>query len=58
MNAIKELKDRFADLLRLNYITNLLGWDQQVYIPPSVDSTKGRSEQIALLQAISHKKPA
>ncbi|MHA1468374.1 MAG: carboxypeptidase M32, partial [Promethearchaeota archaeon] len=31
-------------------------WDQQVYIPPSVDSTKGRSEQIALIQAISHKK--
>jgi len=56
MNAINDLKDRFADLLRLNYITNLLGWDQQVYIPPSVDSTKGRSEQIALIQAISHKK--
>ena len=56
MNAISDLKERFADLLRLNYITNLLGWDQQVYIPPSVDSTKGRAEQIALIQAISHKK--
>lgn len=56
MNAIDHLKNRFADLLRLNYVTNLLGWDQQVYLPPSVDSTKGRSEQIALIQAISHKK--
>ncbi len=56
MNAINDLKARFADLLRLNYIANLLGWDQQVYLPPSVDSTKGRSEQIALIQALSHKK--
>ena len=56
MTAIDDLKDRFAGLIRLNYITNLLGWDQQVYIPPSVDSTKGRAEQIALIQAISHKK--
>ena len=56
MNAINDLKARFADLLRLNYIANLLGWDQQVYLPPSVDSTKERSKKIALIKSLSHKK--
>ena len=56
MNAIDKLKSRFSELLQLNYISNLLGWDQRVYMPPSRDSAKGRSEQLALIQAISHKK--
>ena len=56
MNAIKELTDRFTELMRLNYISTLLGWDLQVYMPKSEGAAKGRSEQIALIAAISHKK--
>lgn len=56
MNAMNELKARFTDLMRLNYISTLLGWDQQVYMPKSQGSAKGRSEQLALIKAISHKK--
>lgn len=56
MSVIKELSDRFTELMRLNYISTLLGWDLQVYMPKSEGAAKGKSEQIALIKAISHKK--
>lgn len=56
MSVINELKDRFTELMRLNYVSTLLGWDQQVNMPKSKGASMGRSEQIALIEAISHKK--
>ncbi|MFX1256831.1 MAG: carboxypeptidase M32 [Promethearchaeota archaeon] len=54
MNALKELKEIFTDLTRLRDLNNLLEWDQQVYMPRSNDSAKGRSEQKALIKRIFH----
>ncbi|MFX1442097.1 MAG: carboxypeptidase M32 [Promethearchaeota archaeon] len=56
MSIIKELRERFTELMRLHYISTLLGWDLQVYMPKSEGAAKGRSEQIALIESISHKK--
>jgi len=56
LSVIKELNARFTELMRLNYVSTLLGWDQQVNMPKSEGATMGRSEQIALIEAISHRK--
>jgi carboxypeptidase Taq len=56
VSVIKELRERFTELMRLHYISTLLGWDQQVLLPKSEGAAKGRSEQIALIEAIMHKK--
>ncbi|MBD3254644.1 MAG: carboxypeptidase M32 [Candidatus Lokiarchaeota archaeon] len=53
MSVIK-LRKRIVKLTRLRYISSLLGWDQQVNMPDG--STQGRSEQIALMESIYHKK--
>jgi carboxypeptidase Taq len=52
MNAMKELWDYFNEIMRLNYIRALLGWDQQVNMPKG--SIKGRAEQNALMQKLIH----
>lgn len=54
MDPMKELREYFTELMRLSYISNLLDWDTQVYMPPG--SSQGRSEQNALLEGIIHKK--
>jgi carboxypeptidase Taq len=56
MSSIKDLRDRFTELMRLNYIVNLLDWDQQVNMPSSEGTAKARAEQMALIQTISHNK--
>ncbi len=56
MNVMEELNKRFTELLRFNFISNLLEWDQQTYMPHSDNTVKGRSEQIALLKSIHHKR--
>jgi carboxypeptidase Taq len=56
MNAVNELKERFSEIMRLNYIRTLLDWDQQVCMPPFDGAAKGRSEQLALIEGILHKK--
>ena len=56
MSIIKKLTDRFTELMRLNYISTLLEWDARTNLPKSEGAAKGRSEQIALIAAISHKK--
>ncbi|MFX0039950.1 MAG: carboxypeptidase M32 [Promethearchaeota archaeon] len=52
MNAMKELWNRFNEIMQLVYIRSLLGWDQQVSMPKG--SVKGRAEQMALMQNLIH----
>ena len=54
MSVINQLKEEFIELRRLQYISNLLGWDTQVNLPSG--SYEGRSDQISLLQKIIHEK--
>lgn len=54
MDKIKELKEHFTEIIRLNYIRYLLGWDQAVYMPKG--GNKGRSEQMALMSQLIHKR--
>ncbi|TFG09057.1 MAG: carboxypeptidase M32 [Promethearchaeota archaeon] len=56
MKPMQELSARFTELMRLNYIDNLLEWDQQVCMPHSEGSIKGRSELRAVIGAIGHEK--
>jgi len=52
MNPIEELKKEFSEITRLNHIRSLLGWDEQVNLPPG--SFGGRAEQSALMSKIVH----
>jgi len=52
VNEIKELWEHFTEIMRLSYIRELLGWDQQVNMPKG--SVKGRSEQQALIGKVIH----
>ena len=54
MEKILQLKEHFAEIIRLNYIRALLGWDQAVYMPKG--GNKGRSEQMALISQLIHKR--
>jgi len=54
MSKIKELREHFSSLTRLKYISNLLNWDLQVYMPDG--SNEGRSELISLVGEITHKR--
>jgi len=54
MNPIEKLKKEFSEITRLNYIRSLLGWDEQVNLPPG--SFGGRAEQNALMSKIVHER--
>ena len=54
MEKIQQLKDHFTEIIRLNYIRALLGWDQAVYMPKG--GNKGRSDQLALISQLIHKR--
>ena len=49
---MKELWEHFIEIMRLRYIGELLGWDQQVNMPKG--SVKGRAEQHALIRKLIH----
>ncbi|MFW9972071.1 MAG: carboxypeptidase M32 [Candidatus Odinarchaeota archaeon] len=55
MSAIKELREYFTELMRLNYIQALLGWDQEVNMM-NYKSVQGRSEQRKLMTQLIHKR--
>ncbi len=55
MSEMKELRDIFTEYMRLNYISALLGWDQQVNMM-GYKNVAGRSEQIALITKLIHKR--
>ena len=52
---MKELGDYFNEIMRLNYILALLGWDQQVNMM-GYKNIEGRSEQMALITKLIHKR--
>jgi carboxypeptidase Taq len=54
MEKLQQLKEYFAEIVRLNYIRSLLSWDQAVYMPKG--GNIGRSEQIALMSQLVHKR--
>ncbi|NVM17056.1 MAG: carboxypeptidase M32 [Candidatus Lokiarchaeota archaeon] len=54
MNAIEELKKEFIEITRLNHISSLLGWDEQVNLPKG--SRAARAEQNALMSKIVHER--
>jgi carboxypeptidase Taq len=55
MSVIKELRDYFTEIMRLNYIQALLGWDQEVNMM-GYKSVEGRSEQNALIARLIHER--
>jgi carboxypeptidase Taq len=50
--ALAELRERVAEINDLDRTASLLGWDQQVKMPPGGGGV--RAEQLATLQRISH----
>ncbi len=55
MNAIEELKKYFVEILRLNYIQAVLGWDEQVNMQ-NYKSLEGRSKQVSLIEKLIHRR--
>jgi len=55
MSAIKELQEHFAEIMRLHYISALLGWDQEVNMT-QYKSLAGRSKQVSLIQQLIHQR--
>ncbi|MFX1438058.1 MAG: carboxypeptidase M32, partial [Promethearchaeota archaeon] len=55
MTVMKELREYFTEIMRLNYIQALLGWDQEVNMR-NYKSVEGRSEQRALVSQLIHKR--
>jgi len=52
--GLQELKARLAEISDINRAADLLGWDQQTYMPPS--GAENRGQQLATLQQIAHDK--
>jgi carboxypeptidase Taq len=55
MNAINELREIFAELMRLGYISALLNWDQEVNMM-NYKSVEGRSKQLSLIRKLMHQR--
>jgi carboxypeptidase Taq len=55
MSAIKELREYFEEIIRLNYIQAVLGWDQEVNMQ-NYKSLEGRSKQVSLIEKLVHKR--
>ncbi|MHA1885729.1 MAG: hypothetical protein ACW96S_11790, partial [Promethearchaeota archaeon] len=55
MSAIKELREYFAEIMRLGYINALLNWDQEVNMM-EYKSLEGRSKQVSLITKLTHQR--
>ena len=55
MNAIEELREYFAEIMRLNYISSLLNWDQEVNMM-NYKSVEGRAKQTSLISKLIHQR--
>lgn len=53
-DKLKQLKDILGEVTDLNGIVELLGWDQQTYMPPGASEARG--QQLATLGKIAHQK--
>lgn len=51
---LDQLKSIAADLVDLGRIVGVLGWDQQVYMPPA--GAESRGHQLALIQRLIHER--
>lgn len=52
MEHVEKLKTHLADIVHLNHSAAILGWDQQVNMPPG--GAPARAEQLATLSRIAH----
>ncbi|MFX1455434.1 MAG: carboxypeptidase M32 [Promethearchaeota archaeon] len=52
---MNELKEHFAEIMRLNYISALLNWDQEVNMM-NYKSVEGRSKQVSLIRKLIHQR--
>jgi len=55
MSAINELREYFAEVMRLGYISSLLNWDQEVNMM-NYKSVEGRSKQMSLIRKLIHQR--
>lgn len=53
-DAYAKLVDRVKDISRLHAVAQLLGWDQETYMP--VSGVQARSEQFALIMGLAHER--
>ncbi|HSO26700.1 MAG TPA: carboxypeptidase M32 [Anaerolineales bacterium] len=49
---LNELKFRMAEIADLNFTAQVLGWDQQTYMPPG--GAEARGHQLATVSSLSH----
>ncbi len=52
MSQLQELKTILTQISHLNEVSQILGWDQQTYMPPG--GAEGRSEQLSTISRLSH----
>ncbi|MBN1203164.1 MAG: carboxypeptidase M32 [Anaerolineae bacterium] len=52
MEKLEQLKTRLAEVMNLSYASAVLGWDQQVNMPPG--GAAARAEQLATLSKLAH----
>ncbi len=52
---MNELKEYFAEIMRLSYISSLLNWDQEVNMM-NYKSVEGRSKQTSLIRKLIHQR--
>ncbi|GAH72200.1 unnamed protein product, partial [marine sediment metagenome] len=55
MSVINELREYFAEVMRLGYISSLLNWDQEVNMM-NYKSVEGRSKQMSLIRKLIHQR--
>ncbi len=54
MEKVEQLKNHLADVVHLRHAAAVLGWDQQVNMPPG--GAPARAEQLATLSRLAHEK--
>ncbi len=54
MEKVEQLKNHLADVVHLRHAAAVLGWDQQVNMPP--EGAPARAEQLATLSRLAHEK--
>jgi carboxypeptidase Taq len=52
MQKVQQLKAHMNDIVRLNQVAALLGWDQQVKMPPG--GAESRAEHLSLIARLAH----
>ncbi|MHA2089067.1 MAG: hypothetical protein ACW972_12370, partial [Promethearchaeota archaeon] len=55
MSELNELREYFAEIMRLGYISALLNWDQEVNMM-DYKSVAGRSKQVSLIRKLIHRR--